>query len=634
MSKQLLHDPITALVELVANAWDAGATTVSIDWPLPGAGPLRVADNGMGMTDDQFQRRWRTLSYNRREEQGDTVRFPSDVQATGARTAFGRNGVGRWAAFCFGQEFLVETMSLNVVNRYRIRRGTSEPFEIHRDVADAPAEHHGTTISVSLPQNTALAPDFVRSQIGMRFLTDPSFEVWVNGDLVRFEDIDNPNFTRRPIEFTDGVVGELVIIDTRATDRTSQQHGVAWHVRGRLVGKCSWEGPRGELILDRRRVAARRFTFIATADHLADADAVKADWSGFVESNEAYQAASKVVYDAIEQFMWSASQADREATFRAAEEYNKTRIGRMSPLEREAWSTFVEEAQEKCPSVREADLLKLSEIMANLELSQSGYELLHQLSSYAPGDLDDLNRILAEWTLDMAKVVLDEIAKRLKLIEELESRSADPSTLEVQELQPLFERGLWIFGPEFESIEYTSNVGMSRVIRELFHVDEQATRQRPDFVVLDDSSVSFHSRPAFDGANEVTGVDSVVIVELKRPGVRLGETEKTQCWNYVKELFNRGLLIRGRTTVRCFLLGSEVEQLESEARQEIDGTVRIQPMLFTTVVHRAKARMLRLHDAVKDAPFLEAFRDELDRFTAPDPAGRSQLELTAGQGQG
>jgi hypothetical protein len=69
----------------------------------------------------------------------------------------------------------------------------------------------------------------------------------------------------------------------------------------------------------------------------------------------------------------------------------------------------------------------------------------------------------------MAKIVLDEIAQRLKLIEELQMRTRDERSREVQDLQPLFKRSLWIFGPEFETIEYTSNSGMTRVIQDLFH---------------------------------------------------------------------------------------------------------------------------------------------------------------------
>ena len=70
---RILHDPKTAIVELIANAWDAGATQVAISWPKHnGSGSQRftIEDNGIGMKDDEFKRRWRMLNYNRQVEQG------------------------------------------------------------------------------------------------------------------------------------------------------------------------------------------------------------------------------------------------------------------------------------------------------------------------------------------------------------------------------------------------------------------------------------------------------------------------------------------------------------------------------------------------------------------------------------
>ena len=84
-----------------------------------------------------------------------------------------------------------------------------------------------------------------------------------------------------------------------------------------------------------------------------------------------------------------------------------------------------------CPSIKEKDLLKLSVVVARLEQAESGYALLHKLSEYGPEQLDDLHRLLADWTLDMAKVVLDEIGRRLLLVEELQTRMGNNKTQEV-----------------------------------------------------------------------------------------------------------------------------------------------------------------------------------------------------------
>ncbi|MBE0608910.1 MAG: ATP-binding protein [Dehalococcoidia bacterium] len=618
VGRTLLSDPIAALVELVANAWDAGATRVRIAWPIQDNGTIAVQDNGTGMTDEEFQRRWRTMNYNRRADQGDVVRFPPDASITYQnRPAFGRNGIGRWAAFCFDASYIVDTTSTGLRNRYRIARGTSEPFEITQQLDDEPATGHGTEIRVTAGQHAMLPPSMIRAQLGMRFLTDPDFAVLVNDEVVNFEDIDGQNLEFLTLDVGDGHSVELIIIDTHITDRTSQQKGIAWHVDGRLVGKCSWDGPRAEAIIDRRRIAARRFTFIVRADHLSEAEAIKQDWSGFDEDNEAYRRTADIVYDAVDRHLLSVSEADRERTLGEAQAHNSAALREMTPLNRERWLSFVNEAQEKCPRIREDDILKLSEIVANLELSTSGYSLLHKLSEYGPDQLDDLYGVLEDWTLDMVKIVLDEIATRLKLIDELEARANDDTTREVQHLQPLFKKGLWIFGPEFETIEYTSNAGMSRVIQELFGVQETGSKNRPDFVVLPDSTAGLYAYPSYDKDGGENGIDRMVVIELKKPGIRLGEEEKTQCWKYVRELFRRGMLQQGRTRVTCFVLGSEMESIESDSRSEMQGTVEIVPMLFVTVLQRAKSRMLKLHERVKGAPLLEAHRQEIERFLAP-----------------
>ena len=96
---QLITEPRVAIIELVANAYDAGATLVDIEWPQEMNQRLSVTDNGTGLTRAEFERRWRTLSYNRLSEQGLFADFPPGV-SHGQRTAFGRSGKGRHAAFC------------------------------------------------------------------------------------------------------------------------------------------------------------------------------------------------------------------------------------------------------------------------------------------------------------------------------------------------------------------------------------------------------------------------------------------------------------------------------------------------------------------------------------------------------
>lgn len=71
----LANSPDIALTELVANAWDAGATEVEITIPYEIFAEIIVKDNGTGLTPEQFRKRWMTLGYNRLKHQGEQVEF-------------------------------------------------------------------------------------------------------------------------------------------------------------------------------------------------------------------------------------------------------------------------------------------------------------------------------------------------------------------------------------------------------------------------------------------------------------------------------------------------------------------------------------------------------------------------------
>lgn len=622
VGSRILHDPKTAIVELIANSWDAGATEVLISWPdSNGAKNFSISDNGTGMTSNEFLDRWQTWCYDRQKEQGAIVRFPPKIAgAVSKRHAFGRNGIGRWAGFCFGEEYLVDTCKDGKRNCYLVQRKDETPLLIEPKREGLDCDKHGTRISCSSPRSLKLLPEDARAEIGMRFLTDPSFHVFLNGEKVDFEHIEDQKIQQVQVRVDDDRMVDLIIIDTRNTDRTTRQHGVAWHVGGRLVGECSWKGFGAyEDLIDGRRIAAKRCTFIVKADILVDI--VKRDWTGFEtedSKDDLYRKAANAVYEVVRQYLFQYSEEDRKETLAKARGRNLETLKTMGPLEREKWTEFVTKAQENCPSIKETDIVKLSEVVANLEQAKSGYALLHKISEYGPDQLDDLHRLLENWTLDMAKAVLDEIGRRLKQVEELRARMDNENTQEVQDLQPLFEQGLWIFGPEFETIEYTSNEGMTRVVQDLFKLDgATGSRNRPDFAILPDGTSGLYSYPCYDDAGSEIGTERLVVVELKKPGVKIGEKEKAQCWKYVKELYEKGLLRDGISRVKCFVLGSKIDPSENFADKKKSDYVVIQPLLFATVLQRAKSRLLKLHERVKNAPFLKNHREKLEAFLAP-----------------
>jgi hypothetical protein len=87
-------NPEIAIAELVANAWDAGASEVYITIPDAIGERISVADNGVGMTPAQFRERWMKHGYLRVKHQGELAEFPPERKDS-IRKAYGRNGIGR-----------------------------------------------------------------------------------------------------------------------------------------------------------------------------------------------------------------------------------------------------------------------------------------------------------------------------------------------------------------------------------------------------------------------------------------------------------------------------------------------------------------------------------------------------------
>jgi hypothetical protein len=624
----IIAKPSVAIVELVANAWDAYAQRVDIVWPDPELKrQFEIKDNGKGLKLADFQTIWNTIDYNRVEHQGVLVSPPEGVSGL-ARTAFGKNGKGRFAAFCFAEAYELESVSEGEHFRCLVTRDGPKPFKVEAlEVFPAGARGHGLTIrgvgemrQIRFPE--ADARDFLAS----RFLANPSFHVYLNGRLITFKDIADDALESIHLDIPGA--GKVVIhhIDSRKADRTTKQHGIAWWVQRRAVGECKWRGSDYAKILDGRTDEAKRFTFIVEADFLNQAGAVKDDWSEFNEDNPTWKVVYPAVQEEIRSIIRSATAQKREAKRDGVLTRVATQVNALPLLSKDMVRTFVEDVVDACPSLGENEIVQISAILAKLEKAKTQYGLLDLLHQQSPDDLDSLHDLLKDWTISMAKVALDEIQSRLRLINELRIKISVNKIDEVHELQPLFEKGLWMFGPQFESIHFTSNRGMTTVIREIFKKkNERGSRQRPDFVALPNSSVGFYSCASYDDDYHEDGVDALVIIDLKTTGLALGETEKSQVWGYVKELVQKGHL-KPTTPVHGFILGTLIDPSENHpAKHGVNDNFVIKPVLYDTILKRAESRLLNLFEKVKEAPFLKEHAAELAKYFEPIPISQEDL---------
>ena len=193
--------------EVIANAWDADATRVDITYDTT-ANTITVTDNGHGMDLDDINNRYLLVGYRRRDPKAQ-----GPLTSRG-RKPMGRKGIGKLSLFSIANEIAVHTRKARSepeafqMDAEEIRRNVQaqersdendprvpryRPLPVEFDGSGL-ADGTGTTIKITDFKKVRLTAGSVaglRKRIARRFdLLSNDFEIFLNGDPVRFEDRD------------------------------------------------------------------------------------------------------------------------------------------------------------------------------------------------------------------------------------------------------------------------------------------------------------------------------------------------------------------------------------------------------------------------------------------------------------
>jgi hypothetical protein len=588
-ARSVIKDPKIALTEIVANAWDAGATKVSITWPNEEVGgSVSVEDNGCGMTFDEFKQRWTEASYDRTEKQGDTITLPDGS----VRKVFGRNGMGRFGMFYFSDTYKVSTWKDGTENTFAVVRD-STPFHIeHLETKEKRGS--GTIVSCIRDKATSVLVDAnaIESWLQDKFFNSSNFDIKLNGKSLTLNIcklVDQQTVTLSN--------GKDVIITRYELPEKSKKGGVLFRVKNRPVGEPDWSLLK--YAIDPKKDGVSGLLITVDVDFLESS--VEPDWTAFKKTDEV----KKILRESLAQVEYSIKDVVnnvRHNRKKAAVRKNLVEIRKMSNIQHKDLDSFLQSVLDNCPSLTDEDLSKILESLVNMEQSNSKYSLMDKLSKITPDNIDDLDDILSEWSVADAKIVFKEISERIKVLEKMEDIVNDKETLEVQVLQPLIGRNLWIFGPEFDSCSFTSNKSITTVMRDLFGAKMESDSHRPDFVILpNEGTVGFYSADSYDYRNssgEPRGLSKIVIVELKKGGYSIGLDEMTQAIKYAVTLKNTGR-INGSPEYLCYVVGSKIDQGVGE--QENKPDVLAIPIQYDALIRAADARLLGIRHKIEES---------------------------------
>lgn len=618
------NEPLVALTELVANAWDAGASKVAIVMPNRLDERLSITDDGIGMTRDEFYSRWMTLGYNRVKHQGKYVQFPPGHQ--GRRLAFGRNGVGRHGLLCFSDEYQVSTQKTDEAWRFTVRAlSGTQPFGLIGEKRISSSEH-GTKLEVKVDRNLPDC-DEVREILSIRFLYDPNFSISVNKVTVALEQL--AGFIEQKEITVDGYRIKITCVDSTRWARRKAYHGVAFWVGGRLVGDPSWQ-VGNDLVLDGRTSPARRFSIIVQCDEIIDF--VVPDWSGFYPGEIITNIQHRVA-EFADSFLRRVLAGRAKETKASLLRKHRDQIEKLDVLGQIEVSEFLNNVADTAPTINADALEVATSAVINLVQSRSGISLLAKLSKFDTEDIEALDKLLDEWSIQDIFVVLREIEKRLNVITALDKLVNSPLAKTVDELHtihPLVTQARWLFGNQFESEEYTFNKTVKKALEELFQkrIDPNRLynpRHRPDLICLSDSTVSAFATEKFRDVGDLVEIDAILIIEVKKADKILTREELNQAEGYVEDLSASGL-IDGNPKINAYVVGKTLDNSLARSNERKVGKQgsefgRIEACTFDQLIRTAERRLFRLRDKLQshynDIPALDLVRKVLSEPKQP-----------------
>ena len=607
---QVAHVPQVALTELVANAWDAGATQVDLILPSEIGGTLTVTDNGHGMTPAQFKKRWMTLRYDRLKHQGSNVEFPLGRDAR-PRKSYGRNGVGRHGLLCFADEYEVQTWRDNVLATFVVATESGpSPFVLRRETL-GDHDGSGTRLSVSVSRKLPDA-DEILTVLAARFVHDPEFQIRVNGEQRTFSEIEG-RVSEVILDLGFGRSATVIVIDSTRLNHSSVHQGIAFWVQRRLVGSPSWAVGQVANFDGRTRFARRYKVIVDTQGYESD---VEQDWTAF-RTTDAVRDLYRVTAEHVAKVAQELAAEVVEAASEDALTQNRSELASLGQGARLEVAEFAKVIAQSHPTISPDFLATAVKAVIHLEKIKSGAALLQKLSELQHDDINGLDRLLTEWTVKDALRVLDEIDGRISVIETIRRLADDPHTDELHTLHPLILRSRWLFGPEFESNEYCSNVTLQTVARELFKsTDAQFIneRNRPDIVVLPEKTTwQMTGIEAFDPIDvSLTQIQHVLVIELKKGGFELTRKEVNQANGYVQDIASSGAM-SGSPFISAWIVGQKVAAGVARDTEVGDGNQkygRIRVATFGSLVDTANARLMKLRN-ILSARYSETTTDAL-----------------------
>jgi hypothetical protein len=556
---------LNGIAELIWNGLDAEATLVEVavsENELGGVDSVMVSDNGHGMTYEEATHDFSLL--------GGSWKLEAGRSKGGERILHGKYGQGRWRAFSVGNRVQWQTVAQADGARRKTTITSSSQSLTEFDIAgpDPTEEPTGTKVqirNIHPEQATALSEKDAGDRLTTVFA--PYLEQYAVTIRFRGRDLDPSSLQKRREEY------ELQI--------PVEEHGAA------QLTVIEWNKsfPRELLLCDSNGIALQAERAGIHAPEFDFTAYLK--WQGFREfENELptvdlHPIAGPVIEIGREQLRRHFRQRGEELRTEVIREWKKEEVypyrsDVSSELERVERDLFDLVAVTAAGAVNSGDRvsrrLSLTLLKQALERSPSALRrVLEEVLELAPERLADLNDLLSRTSLtsliSMGQIVTD----RLDFLEGLSELVFDPEArkvvLERSQLHRILAREIWIFGDEYNLA--IDDEGLRSVLKQHIRIlGREVTSEDVEPARLEDGSQAIVDLMLSATIPLPQQQHEHLVVELKRPSIRLGAAELSQITQYADAVAQDPRFLNMNVTWNFWLVGTEMDgYVQGQANQ-------------------------------------------------------------------
>lgn len=503
-----------AVKELVDNAWDADAPTISITLPDPmTSNPIVIEDKGTGMTEQELRNEYLVVANDRRSRKGDRTRRLK-------RLVKGRKGIGKFAGLMVANVMEIETTARGKTTRVVIAKEDLlnasrdlERIDLPLTVTPAAEGVSGTKVTLSSLSDRFEfpLPERLKTLLMTEYGREEDVRISVNGEPLGLDDLPGERFQKDEAIADAGTVR----LNFKVSDGTKslKQAGIALRVGGKIVGKPGFFGLEDDPEIPPKLL--KKLYGEVEADGLSES--VTADWGDIVENSKAFHALKPVVQahlkNAVEavfkrEVSLQRARIQRQINLRLAEMPEHRRRFAQVALEK-VMKRFYGESDDKVETVA-------SVILDAFEKDEY-WLVLKQIDESKGGDVETFASALEVFgLLDMA-LMANQAKSRLKVLDHLDDLVRNPAMLE-KNVHSVIERNLWVLGYDHSLI--SSNKTLARTIEEYASAKFTGDRafKRPDLFL----------------AQNLRG--GYLLVEFKRPAKEIDRQDQRQAQEYRDDL--------------------------------------------------------------------------------------------------